>query len=1618
MNEEEEGYTSRVYEQQLEEQQSIENEEEKKEFEVSTSITDLSETIDNDSMKKIVVNGGDTDVVENKQEEKTTAEEDEEEASLRLDTDMEMEKEIKEEEQTQRSIVFEELDKPSSISVEDVDEDAVPSSNVPSSSSMIDEHVTSILLAEEDAPIDASSNVLQHDVPFIEKVPSLIVAEDAALDKITSNVPSSIVAEHSPSSVSQDKLPNEHSVDLPSEDAAFDEESASINTKEAAFLIVAEHAHSSVIETDNDSAVDAESAPSFMDIKDEPSIVTEQIALNNPTKDVTEDVDFKDESSIDAPSAMDTADVTHVVAEDPPHVVDEKATSVVAANEPKTEAEETPLLNISEETKPIATEDLPPIVVKEPPLFLAEDAPAIVPGDASSMVDDDATKMVDKDASHMVDEDASKMIDDDASHMVDKNATKIAEGTSHMVDEDATKVIAEGTSHMDDGNGTKMIDEDDSSMVDEDASLVEGHENASPVPADEVSLASEVDTEMEMETELVEKGSSDKKRKRGRPARIQAKSQAKTPQSKREEEEDVCFICFDGGSLVLCDRRGCPKAYHPTCVNRDEAFFRSKGRWNCGWHICSNCEKPAHYMCYTCTYSLCKGCIKEAEFFCVRGKRGFCETCMRTVMLIEKNEQAQVDFDDKSSWEYLFKEYWIDLKGKLSLSLEELTQAKNPLKGSITSVQKGESSEDLYDANDDKGGSDSDGSSGHNEVNNSKRKKVKRQSKSFKEEGSHAVGEGMSRSNDVEWASKELLEFVAHMKNGDKSVLSQFDVQALLLEYIKLNNLRDPRRKSQIVCDTRLVNLFGKARVGHFEMLKLLESHFFLKEDTHADDIQGATADPEANQLDGDGSSTKASSDKRRKSRKKGDGKGRQTNLDDYAAIDVHNIKLLYLRRSLMEDLLEDSDNFHDKVVGSFVRIRISGSGQKQDMYRLVQIIGTQKAAEPYKIGKRSADVVLEILNLSKTEVIAMDIISNQEFSEDECKRLRQSIKCGLISRMTVGEVQEKAVSLQAVRVNDWLETEKLRISHLRDRASEQVILDHYFTLRECVEKLQLLNTKEERTRRLEEIPEVHADPNMDPNYESEEDEEQDDRPQDKSMISRDVSFSRKGRDPISPGKGSPASVDSWSGARKRVTSALDPGRNTSTIGTWDRGYATNGAGESVSDANHLNSWVKPKNLPSATGLSTGAPTGQAVGRSGPLHGISQESVTPAPTVISSNINETDKMWHYQDPSKKTQGPFSMVQLRKWNSSGHFPIDLRIWRTTERQEDAILLTDALAGNYCKEHPQRANNYSQPEKAVAAPENNPEVKWGVSWEGNTNMAWADKNRIDKTSVSNLKDAGGFANGGTTQSVNSDGWGSGPSTWAVPATNFKGDQSGHPLRGGWDSAKGNNAWAGRAVPSPHLSSSYSGQQQRPTSHHGGRSGGRWNHAQNQGNNWHSNRYGGSGRGYDQRTNNMGPSGQSSGDNWRTPQDNSTKSWNTFETPTSATEGWGLNQGNRTNWSSLPSPTPQSSRANWTDQASENQWSPTSSFSSYPANTNSATAPRTGSNAQQHSPIGMPGPNQAASGWAQQQQFSVAPQTGGWGPNSGSASLARPAEMLNQDYGNPPTPTPMSASDYIHP
>jgi hypothetical protein len=48
----------------------------------------------------------------------------------------------------------------------------------------------------------------------------------------------------------------------------------------------------------------------------------------------------------------------------------------------------------------------------------------------------------------------------------------------------------------------------------------------------------------------------------------------------------------------------------------------------------------------------------------------------------------------------------------------------------------------------------------------------------------------------------------------------------------------------------------------------------------------------------------------------------------------------------------------------------------------LVLYAGTHKVAERYSVGKKTTDYALEILNLDRKEVITMDTISNQDFTE------------------------------------------------------------------------------------------------------------------------------------------------------------------------------------------------------------------------------------------------------------------------------------------------------------------------------------------------------------------------------------------------------------------------------------------------------------------------------------------------------------------------------------------------------------------------------------------------------------------------------------------------------------
>ncbi|MBA0861668.1 hypothetical protein Goshw_030229, partial [Gossypium schwendimanii] len=841
------------------------------------------------------------------------------------------------------------------------------------------------------------------------------------------------------------------------------------------------------------------------------------------------------------------------------------------------------------------------------------------------------------------------------------------------------------------------------------------------------------------------------KRRRGRPPRNQVRTTSSSappppPQRKDEDdEEDVCFICFDGGSLVLCDRRGCPKAYHPACIKRDEAFFKSKAKWNCGWHICSTCQKASYYMCYTCTYSLCKNCTKDADYL-----------------------NVQVDFDDKTSWEYLFKVYWVLLKEKLALSLDELTNAKNPWKETAIMGPKGNSSSELNNYSNAKG-TNMEKSCGDQGDSYSKRRKTTRQQKllnnvEYLGAENSGVMKGVPFPGGTNWATTELLEFVAHMKNGDVSVLSHFDVQALLLEYITRNNLRDPQQKSHIICDSRLMKLFGKERVGHFEMLKLLESHFLIQDHSRAiDTVRGEPIEAAAIQLAVDGNSDSQpiiASDKRRKTRKKVNEKGQRANPDEYAAVDVHNMNLIYLKRNWIENLIDDAEKIDGKVVGSF----------------------------------------------------------------DECQRLYQRIRCGLTKWFTVGEILEKAMALQAVRVNDWLQSEILRVTNLRDRASEKGLMKEYpmlldmmltfrlFFILECIEKLQLLNSPDERQRRLQEIPDIHCDPDMNQYCKSlkvavELDEKKE------NNKPRDSGFTMKEKEPAFPLKGS--------------DDLNDIGSRGTSLG------------------------------PHSTGME-----------------------------LTVNNIETDKIWHYQDPNGKVQGPFHIEMLRRWSMSGHFPPDLRIWRANEKQDNSILLTDALDGWYGEAKKPFCNS-CVPTEDIRVASDDGCLSGAVDGSGGTdlNVAQIESKQVEGTLNSTLNDTSSHYCG-NDESVKSTELSSQSSpctatcTPVVDVVNSGAVQKGSPLPT-CDLVKGDNDLPGlpqvsSSLPSSTLSDKPCGtQSQQFNNDHGVE---RWDNGSiNMGENMDKTSEGQNIAGSAKLDDSEGKSGRSSGQSWRSsPLNDASNGW----------------------------------------------------------------------------------------------------------------------------------------------
>lgn len=187
----------------------------------------------------------------------------------------------------------------------------------------------------------------------------------------------------------------------------------------------------------------------------------------------------------------------------------------------------------------------------------------------------------------------------------------------------------------------------------------------------------------------------------------------------------------------------------------------------------------------------------------------------------------------------------------------------------------------------------------------------------------------------IGWGSKPLIEFLRSIGKDTSKKLSQYDMATVITDYVNAHNLSNPEKKKKIICDERLFSLFGKKVVPRIKIYDLLEPHFAENQDSSEDDFQ-YSSEEDGIQYGGE---KKASNSERKPSGKKN--KVPEIPMSSFAAVIPENIRLVYLKRTLVQALVKIPESFQDKLLGSFVRIKTDRHDFTQKhSHHLQQVIG------------------------------------------------------------------------------------------------------------------------------------------------------------------------------------------------------------------------------------------------------------------------------------------------------------------------------------------------------------------------------------------------------------------------------------------------------------------------------------------------------------------------------------------------------------------------------------------------------------------------------------------------------------------------------------------------------
>ncbi|KAM5558574.1 uncharacterized protein ABKV19_020321 [Rosa sericea] len=490
----------------------------------------------------------------------------------------------------------------------------------------------------------------------------------------------------------------------------------------------------------------------------------------------------------------------------------------------------------------------------------------------------------------------------------------------------------------------------------------------------------------------------------------------------------------------------------------------------------------------------------------------------------------------------------------------------------------------------------------------------------------------------LSWGSKPLIEFLESIGKDTTKQISQYDVATIITDYVNHRKLLHPTKRKRIVCDEGLHSLFGRKTIARIKIYDLLQPHF-------ADNLED-DSDDSSDESDDDGGLDEEDEDKRRQQQRKKQQKRRAAAAlhapppvpkSCYAAVIPENLKLVYLRRSVVEALLkqDEAQVFEDKVVGSFVRTKSDPNDYLQkNSHQLMQVKAILK--KPNSSNSESSaggGVLLQLHGAVKDFPISM--LSDDNFFPEECEDLRERVKGGLLKRPTVVELQQKVQILHLDVTKHWLVRELQYLQNSIDRANEKGLRRELF---DYLERRELLQSPDEQARLLREVPEVIAEELEEEPKDSPDEMEQGNHGSPGHIL-------RAESTPISEACEDGDSLQNWQKQpAESVKEMLDAEDNKASQQLMDKHVVTS----EVVDVSDDDESEEPES--------------------------EEKYEIPIPQLGT-------LMWHYSDPQGNIQGPFSIISLKRWSDSDYFPPDFKIWKTGQSSNEAVLLTKILRGNF-------------------------------------------------------------------------------------------------------------------------------------------------------------------------------------------------------------------------------------------------------------------------------------------------------------------------------------------------